>query len=102
MALRQDEAPPAAFALHRIRPNPFNATAVLSYDLPSAARVLLRVFSPLGQEIGRLVDGPVEAGRHRVGWDGTDRSGRPAASGVYLACLEASGLRAVVPMVLVK
>ena len=100
--LRHDKGPPEAFALHRVCPNPFNATAVLSYDLPSPARVLLRVYSLLGQEIGRLVDGSVDAGRHRIAWSGTDRSGRSVASGVYLACLEADGFRAVVPMVLVK
>ncbi len=100
--LRRDEGRPDSFALHRVCPNPFNATAVLAYDLPSTSRVLLRIYSPLGQEIGRLVDGSVEPGRHRVTWNGIDRNGRAVASGVYLASLEAGGFRSVVPMVLVK
>jgi hypothetical protein len=38
-----------------------------------------------------LLDRPLEAGPHAVGWDGVDDGGRPAPAGVYFYRLEADG-----------
>jgi len=74
---------PAAFALHQNFPNPFNPTTMIGYDLPRAARVTLTVHDLLGREVIRLVDADVALGSHLVTWNGRDRNGMPAASGVY-------------------
>lgn len=102
VGFQQAPALPTAYALSQNHPNPFNSATVIAYDLPQESRVALRIFSCLGQEVARLVDGSVRAGTHRVYWDGRDRRGRRVASGVYLVCLEADTYRAVVKMVLLR
>lgn len=93
--------PQAGFGL-RNHPNPFNAATALVYELPEDGYALLRIFSATGQEVARPVDGATPAGIHRAVWNGRDRSGREAATGVYIGLLEAGGRRAAVKMVLLK
>src|SRR5690606_31773219 len=78
------EALPAAFALHAAYPNPSAGRATLRYDLPSAAHVRLAVYDVLGREVAVLVDAEVEAGRHRVAFDGG-----ALAAGVYVVRMTA-------------
>lgn len=72
-------------------PNPFNPRTVLSFELPRSSHVALDVFGVDGRWITSLVDGPREAGTHRVVWDGRDERGREVASGSYLARLRVDG-----------
>jgi len=53
----------------------------------------MEVFNVLGQQVASLVNGTVGAGYHSIGWNGRDRSGRPASSGIYFYRLEATGLK---------
>jgi hypothetical protein len=93
---------PGRFALHQNSPNPFNPATEIRFDLESPARVTLRVFNILGQEVIRLADREFPAGSHSVIWEGTDGSGRAVASGVYLYRIEAGGQSASRKMVLMK
>jgi len=68
-------------------PNPFNPGTSLSFDLPRAQTVNLQIHGLDGRLVDVLVDGPVEAGRHSVRWDGRDLQGRSLPSGVYLGRL---------------
>ena len=90
------------FGLEQNYPNPFNASTMLVYSLQRGDYAQLRIFSTLGQEIARPIDGPVAAGTHRVVWDGRDAEGRPAGSGVYLGHLVAGKQRSVIKMVLLR
>jgi photosystem II stability/assembly factor-like uncharacterized protein len=76
-------ASPASFVLLPAYPNPFNATATISYVLPRAERISLKVFDVLGREVAVLKEGVVPAGSHRVLFDGSH-----LASGVYFTRLE--------------
>jgi predicted nucleotidyltransferase len=90
---------PVAFTLHASRPNPFSRSAVIGFDLPRQARVVLRVHDLSGRVVRTLANGTWPAGRHQIEWDGTDRDGRPAPAGVYYCAIEADGLRSHHPMV---
>jgi len=92
---------PAAIDLAEAYPNPFNASAVLRFDLPSSGRVRLAVYNSLGQSV-RTADQVLPAGTHRVTWDGRDQAGAQAASGIYYARLEALAERRVASMVLLR
>jgi hypothetical protein len=94
---------PTAFALNPNRPNPFNPSTVIAYEVPQSAVVRLTVYNVLGQEVARLVDGQHAAGRYEVRWDGANARGHSVASGVYLYRLTSStGWGDVRRMLLVK
>ena len=65
-------------------PNPFNPSTTISYYLPEAGHVRLDIFDIAGHRIARLVNGNEVRGFHRVLWNGTGESGRPAAAGIYI------------------
>jgi hypothetical protein len=65
-------------------PNPFNSQTSIEFILPEAARVELKVYNILGQELETLADGFRSPGRHEVIWDATG-----FASGIYFYKLTA-------------
>ncbi len=106
-----EESPPAPakFALKGIFPNPFNSTAVISFELPAASRVKLEVFDVNGRFVGAHGCAPTPgrgstpalqwyaAGAHQITFDGSS-----LPSGVYVYRLTAGELSAVGKMVLLK
>lgn len=71
-------------------PNPANPETTIRFALRASERVSLAVYNLVGQRVRTLMDGvPVDSGSHAVVWDGTDRLGRPMASGVYVVRLQA-------------
>ena len=91
----EEEIEPSGFALHPNHPNPFNATTVVSYDVPELGHVRLVVYDLLGQAVRVLVNRPVPAGHHTVRWNGQDEERCALASGVYLCRMEAGNYSAV-------
>jgi len=75
---------PKEFALHQNHPNPFNPSTVIRYDLPEAARVELKIYNILGQEVRTLVNEAQEAGYKSVEWYGTNNGGMRVGSGLYI------------------
>ena len=84
LGIGNETALPTVFALGQNYPNPFNPTTAIRYQLPKDARVTISVYSMIGREVARLVDGDMPAGFHTTEWDGRDASHRTVASGVYL------------------
>jgi hypothetical protein len=85
------EAVPRVVQLSQNRPNPFNPITSIDYVLPRAGRARLDVFDSRGRLVATLVNRDEPAGRRSVIWNGTDRVGRPAASGVYYYRLVGGG-----------
>jgi hypothetical protein len=88
---------PAKFALHKPYPNPFNATTAISYQLPAASRVSLRVYDTSGRMVKELVNGWREARAYTVTFDGSR-----LASGVYIVRLTTVSQKACAKLVLIK
>ena len=89
--------------LYGARPNPFNPRTIFRYELPATAVVHLTVYDLTGRLVRRLVASRHQvAGSHEVVWSGTDDHGRSAASGVYVARLQAGQHCASTRVVLVQ
>jgi hypothetical protein len=78
---------PPVVALHPAVPNPCNPSATLRFDLPARSFADLSIFDVQGKRVRTLVHGELEPGTYRPVWDGGDRAGLPAASGVYFSRL---------------
>jgi hypothetical protein len=87
----EDSAEAFAFGLEQNRPNPFNPSTTIAFELPAAQHVELSVYTAAGRRVATLVEGHVEAGRHAAIWRGVDDLGAPVASGVYLFRLTSGG-----------
>lgn len=57
----------------------------LSYDLPVAGAVDVRIFDMRGHEVRHLLQVEQGAGQQSVFWNGKDSGDRDVASGVYFA-----------------
>ena len=95
-------AVPDEFILRQNVPNPFNPSTEIRFDLHAPAHVTLSVFNILGQEVVCLADREYAAGNHAVAWNGNDKYGEPAASGIYLYRIVAGTVTASRKMVLMK
>jgi len=82
---------PRSVALSRNVPNPFNPATEISFAVPRAGHVSLKVFDLAGRTVRTLVDGRREAGTHAVTWRGESDSGARAPSGTYFYRLETGG-----------
>jgi hypothetical protein len=93
---------PEEFSLSQNYPNPFNPLTHLDFALPLRSRVEITIYNMLGQEVATLVNRELDYGHHSVSWHGTNRFGKPAASGVYLAKLQTPGVIKTRKMILLK
>ena len=83
-------------------PTPFNAEVTIPFTVAAAGPVRLAVYNLLGQQVRVLADGWVDAGAHRVRWDGRTAAGGEAASGVYWAVLQAGGVVQTAKLALIR
>ncbi|MEE9554603.1 MAG: C25 family cysteine peptidase, partial [candidate division Zixibacteria bacterium] len=74
---------PTAFNLDQNYPNPFNPTTTIGFSIPNDQRVTLKLYDLLGRTVATILDKEMQAGIHRVEYDGAD-----LASGVYFYILE--------------
>jgi protocatechuate 3,4-dioxygenase beta subunit len=101
-APEEQETLPTKFELGANYPNPFNPSTKIYFGLPQAQEVRLAVYNLLGHEVKELLNGYVEAGRHNLEWNGTDKAGKLAASGIYFYVLQAGQIKLVRKMVFSK
>jgi hypothetical protein len=76
-------------------PNPFNPSTVISYRLPVASDVTLKVYDVLGNEISTLVNEEKPAGEYEVEFNAASHSGNVwnLPSGIYFYQLLVSSLQ---------
>lgn len=96
------------YLLHPNYPNPFHTAqsladspgrrlneTTISYSLPVATSVILKIYNLNGQEARLLVNEYQDTGFHSLQWDGKDELGIAVAAGVYLYVLQAGNQRVV-------
>jgi hypothetical protein len=99
---RIDAMLPESYELAQNYPNPFNAATKIGFALPEPQQVSLVIYNISGQEVGRLIDGYLEAGTYDIIWNGTGRNGEAVSSGVYLYKLHTDSRSITRKMSLVK
>jgi len=93
---------PGRTALVDARPNPFNPSTTLSFELARESVARLAIHDMRGRLVRTLVDGGLQAGAHQSVWDGRDASGRTVESGVYFARLTAGDEHRMLKVMLLK
>jgi hypothetical protein len=91
----------AIFGLEQSYPNPVNPSTKIQYTLGKPARVSLKIYNLLGNEVAILVDGEEGAGLHTVTFD-TNKRTLSLASGVYFYRLEAGAFVSTKKLVIMK
>ena len=61
------------------------------FSIERAADVVVEVIDLAGRRVRVLSEGPMEAGNHRLVWDGRDGAGVVVATGTYLARVVSNG-----------
>ena len=92
-----DAGLPKQFALAQNYPNPFNPATVISYQLPVASNVSLKIYDALGKEVATLVSTRQEAGGHSIAFNANTLS-----SGVYFYRLQTENFVQTKKMMFVK
>jgi hypothetical protein len=88
---------PDAFKLEQNYPNPFNPSTTITFNIPKANIVELKVYDILGREVANLVSGFKQPGVYRVDFDASGLS-----SGVYVYRLKAGDFLESKKMTLLK
>jgi hypothetical protein len=71
------------FRLFQNYPNPFHSSTTISFSLPTAEKVSLKIFDYMGKEVIALVNETKPEGMHMLEWDGRNASGQKLTSGIY-------------------
>ncbi|MFH1681162.1 MAG: fibronectin type III domain-containing protein, partial [Candidatus Eisenbacteria bacterium] len=96
-----------AFRLLPNRPNPFNPTTSIPFELPSSPAgsypVRIAVYNSAGEEVRLLLNETLSSGTtSEVLWDGSDYRGNPVASGLYYCRFEAGSYAETRRMTLIR
>ncbi len=91
-----------SFQLFQNYPNPFNAATQIEFYLPKRGKVHAAIYNLQGQRVKVPINGSLEAGKHRMLWDGTDDMGRVVMSGTYLFRLQAGAFTTYRKLLLIR
>jgi hypothetical protein len=85
------------YILYQNYPNPFNPSTDIRFTIPQAAKVAIKLYNVLGENVANIVDNYFEAGSHSIVFDGIN-----LAAGVYFYRLESGKFSATKKMLLIK
>ncbi len=92
-----EENTPKFFKLSNNYPNPFNPNTVLSYQLPVAGFISLKVYDAIGNEVQTLVNEKQNAGSYSVNFNAAS-----LPSGIYFYKLVTDKFSETKKMILIK
>jgi len=100
----QQSAAPGSYALLPAFPNPFNPTAVLTFQMPVAGNAVLEIFDIAGRSVGAdLISNQPDGERwYSPGTHEFHLNGAGLPPGVYIARLKAGGFTQIQKLVLLK
>jgi len=72
------------FKLYPNRPNPFNNTTNIKYELPELSDVTISIYNMKGSLIRQVTKNKIYPGSYSFTWDGTDMNQKYVSSGIYI------------------
>ncbi|MDP8229350.1 MAG: right-handed parallel beta-helix repeat-containing protein [Candidatus Electryoneaceae bacterium] len=88
---------PTEFGLSQAYPNPFNSSTTIHYQLPMRSDIEIKIFDASGREIEALVNRSLDAGNHRIVWNG---AGYP--SGLYFCRMVSGDISQSIRLLLIR
>ncbi|MCF6365095.1 MAG: carboxypeptidase regulatory-like domain-containing protein [Bacteroidales bacterium] len=86
----------------KISPNPFNEFTTFEFSVKESSSVFLGIYSYNGQLIKILVNETLNAGLHKVTWNGTDANNKSLSNGLYFCKLIYSGTSKSEKIILIR
>ncbi len=90
------------YELSQNYPNPFNPSTRITYSIPSAEFVTLKIYDALGNEAAVLVNEEKPAGRYTINFNSHSENGQRLSSGVYFYRLRAGEYTSTKKLILMK
>lgn len=85
------------------RPNPSRGFVRIGFNLPTSGPVTVKIYDTRGRLVRTLAEGgSFPAGGSFIKWNGSDGSGRPVPSGIYLYEIRAGSARATGKLMRIK
>jgi hypothetical protein len=88
---------PLTYNLHQNYPNPFNPSTRITYSIPKAGNISIKIYDIMGRELETLVNEYKNAGQYDVSFDASN-----ICSGVYFYRLMVNDFVSIKKMVLLK
>lgn len=85
------------FSLNQNYPNPFNPSTKITWQIPAASHVDIKIYDILGNEVETLFSGEKPAGNYETEWNASNFPG-----GIYFCELKSGSYASVKKMVLIK
>ena len=92
---------PGVFSLSQNYPNPFNPTTKVKYSVPFSSNIKLILYDVLGNKVGQILDGAVDAGVYEATISANDFS-FSLSSGIYFLKLETENFQKSIKITLAK
>lgn len=100
--IRTDPLLASDFHLAGAWPNPFNSQTLISFTLTRSTAIRLEIFNLNGARVRLLRLEQMDAGEHRVAWDGTGETRQPLPGGIYFCRLATADGAASIKMTLLR
>ena len=91
------EIPNSQFLFLNCFPNPFNQQTNITFNIPAAGNISLKVYDVTGREVAALGAGHWALGRHEIVWNAEG-----VGSGVYFVRLTAGNIKETQKILLIK
>jgi hypothetical protein len=85
-------ASPASPSVLDVAPNPSRGDVQVEFSLPRSQPTVVSLYDLAGRRVRNLVNGPLEAGSHRLTWDGRTEAGAAVGPGIYFLRVTGAGL----------
>lgn len=97
-SVNEDVKIPGNFTMYQNYPNPFNPSTRISFSIPKAEKVSIKIFNLLGEMIVELTNQYYQAGIHEINFN----SSSGLSSGVYFYRMEAGEFIQTNKMILIR